>query len=143
MVGGLHRTALATLTLGNYIIQNDNSEISRMPLYDLDKSSSLNSGIAVHIILPGSKQDLDEKFMKQAQHYSETVNNRKHKALEVPISGQIYELLKFKSNSDLDNLKYLPTKLIDDTQVCKTFKKAAFSYFEDCTITQQILLLSF
>ncbi len=80
MVGGLHSAAIATHILGNYIIQNDKVIISKMPLYALDKSSSLNSGIAVHIILPGSKQDLDEKFMKQAQHYSETVNNRKHKA---------------------------------------------------------------
>ena len=117
MVGGLHRTALATHILGNYVIQNDKAEISRTPLYDINKSSSINSGIAVHIILPGKEQELNEKFMKQAQHYSETVNNRKHKALEVPISGQMYELLKFKSDSGLDELKYLPNKLIDDTMV--------------------------
>ena len=55
--------------------------------------------------------------MKQAKHCSETVNNRKHKALEVLISGQMYELLKFKSDSDLDELKYLPNKLIEDTMV--------------------------
>ena len=66
--------------------------------------------------------------MKQAKHCSETVNNRKHKALEVLISGQMYELLKFKSNPDLDKIRYLPAKLIDDVKVHKTFKKTMFIF---------------
>jgi hypothetical protein len=51
-------------------------------LYSLKKSSSLNSGIAVRIISPTNGQHLNHKFIVQAKNYSETVNNRKHKALK-------------------------------------------------------------
>ncbi len=82
MVRGLHRTATATHILGNYIIQNAKAVTSNTPLYSLKKSSSLNSGIAVRIISTTNGQHLNHKFIVQAKNCSETVNNRKHKALK-------------------------------------------------------------
>ena len=129
MVGGLHRTALAIHILGNYVIHSNTPRVSEKALYALTRSSSMNADIAIHIILPITDQNLDVTFIQQAQHYSRTVNDRKHKALEVPISGQLYDLLKFKTDEKLTNMRYLPKKLIDDTMVCKMFQMKTVSLF--------------
>jgi len=131
LVGGLHRTALAIHILGNYVIHSSRPRVSEKALYALTKSSSMNADIAIHIILPITDQNLDVTFIQQPQHYSRTVNDRKHKALEVPISGQLYDLLKFRTNENLTNMRYLPKKLIDDTMVCKMFKKTSSSFFTE------------
>ena len=52
IVGGFHRTASATHMLENYKIHSGRSLTSHQILYEITKSSSLNSEIAVHVIYP-------------------------------------------------------------------------------------------
>ena len=122
LVGGLHRTALVTHILGNYVIHGNKPKISNTGLYKIKKSSSLNTELAVHIILPTESQNLDSAFIMQAQHYSKTVNDRKKISLDIPISGQLYQLLKTNTEESLHNLRYLPRELMVDTMVCACSK---------------------
>jgi hypothetical protein len=142
VIGGLHRTALATHILGNYIIHNKLPELSKTQ-YAIDKTSSVNSGIGVHIMLPRSGQHLDGTFMQKSRDFSESVNNRKFKAVKDTVRGQMYDLLKMRSDENINKLRYLPNRLFTDIYVCTTFIKTSFSFFEYFPFTNQPLYLYF
>ena len=76
-----------------------------MQLYQLHKESPIFSHIAVHFMLPDGDIQLDSRFLACCRKFSETVNNRKLKAVFVPIHGQLYDLLKEKSTESIDSLR--------------------------------------
>jgi hypothetical protein len=79
-----------TLPSGNGIllllVMDSHTSVRALALFSLIES----------FLSPGHVQQLDENLMKQAQHISEKVNNRNHKAFEVPISSQMHDLFKLK-----------------------------------------------
>ena len=94
-------------------------------------------------MLPRSGQHLDGTFMQKSRDFSESVNNRKFKAVKDTVHGQMYDLLKMKSDEKINKLRYLPNKLLTDIYVCTTFIKTSFSFFEYFSFTNQPLFLYF
>jgi hypothetical protein len=132
VVGGLHRSALATHVLGNYIIHNKSSRVSDAQLYQLHKGSPVFSRIAVHLMLPDTNTYLNDNLLARCRRFSETVNNRKLKAIFVPIRGQLYDLLKEKSTETIDQFRYLPGDLLGGTMVRLICKNTLFGFFTGC-----------
>jgi hypothetical protein len=94
-------------------------------------------------MLPRSGQHLDGTFMQKSRDFSESVNNRKFKAVKDTVCGQMYDLLKMRSDENINKLWYLPMDLLTGIFVCTTFIKTSFSFFEYFPFTNQPLFFYF
>jgi hypothetical protein len=82
IMGGLHRTALATHLLGNWEIHNEPPRIINVfPLTPIPINSPLLYDIAVHVITPAKMknppklQDFSNEYLQELREISEDVND--------------------------------------------------------------------
>jgi hypothetical protein len=141
IIGGLHRSALALHILGNYKIANDKPKKYEKPYYHLKINSPINSAIALHVFSNKNKT-LDEEFLAASRKFSEQVNDRRRKAVEVTIAKQMWDLLKNKSTEEVDKHRYLPQKLFDSKYVSVQVEICELSvFFNILTIFFLLVLL--
>jgi hypothetical protein len=139
IIGGLHRSALALHVLGNYKITNGILRTSSTSLYKLSVDSPINSGIALYVFSSNSRA-LDEGFLSVSRTFSEQVNDRRKKAIELMIAGQMWDLLKSKTTEDVDKHRYLPQELFGSKYVSVQIENCELSVFLDI-LTIQIFLV--
>ena len=117
IIGGLHRTALAIHVLGNYFIGNHAPKREeRRSFYHIQESSPVNSALAVHIFTNKALK-FDQSFLTSCRAYSETINARKHVAVQDTIRSQLYDLLTKKTTREMDEKRYIPKQLLESTMV--------------------------
>jgi hypothetical protein len=130
IIGGLHRSALALHILRNYRITNGKPKTNNTSLYELSVDSPINSGIALHVFSNNNKT-LYEEFLSVSRAFSEQVNDRRHKSIEVTIARQTWDLLKHKSTEEVDKHRYLPQQLFDSKYVSLQVENCELSVFFD------------
>jgi hypothetical protein len=140
IIGGLHRSALALHILGNYKITNDKPKKYEKPFYQLKIDSPINSAIALHVFSNKNKT-LDEEFLAASRIFSEQVNDRRRKAVEVTIAKQMWDLLKNKSTVEVDEHRYLPQKLFNTKYVSLQVENCELSVFFDILTIVFLLVL--
>jgi hypothetical protein len=117
IIGGLHRTALAIHVLGNYFIGNHAPKREeRRSFYHIQEDSPVNSALAVHIFTNKGLK-FDQPFLTSCRAYSETINARKHVAVQDTIRSQLYELLTKKTTAEIDEKRYIPKQLLESTMI--------------------------
>ncbi len=107
IIGGLHRTALAIHVLGNYFIGNHAPKREeRRSFYHIQEDSPVNSALAVHIFTNKGLK-FDQPFLTYCRAYSETINARKHVAVQDTIRSQLYDLLTKKTTTEIDETVFI------------------------------------
>jgi hypothetical protein len=140
IIGGLHRSALALHILGNYKITNDKPKKYEKPFYQLKIDSPINSEIALHVFSNENKT-LDEEFLAASRTFSEQVNDRRRKAVEVMIAMQMWDLLKNKSTVEVNEHRYLPRELFNSKYVSLQVENCELSVFFDILTIVFLLVL--
>ena len=117
IIGGLHRTALAIHVLGNYFIGNHAPKREeKRSFYHIQEDSPVNSALAVHIFTNKGLK-FNQPFLTSCRAYSETINARKHVAVQDTIRSQLYDLLTKKTTAEVDEKRYIPKQLLESTMV--------------------------
>lgn len=122
ILGGLHRTALALHILGNYSVQNSKPTPQVKPLYKLTEDSPITSAIAIHIF-SSNNQQLSDEFLSMSRTFSEQVNDRRKKGVEITVAGQMWDLLKNKSTMEMNKHRFLPADLLRTKMVSSDIDK--------------------
>jgi len=118
IMGGLHRTALATHLLGNWKIHNGPATINDFhPHEAITSKSPLNFSIVVHVILPAQHRFFTNAFLDKCRKMSEDINNRTYKQHKVMTSGQLFDLLTEKTPQEDVKLRFIPTELYEGSAV--------------------------
>lgn len=118
IMGGLHRTALATHLLGNWKIHNGPATINDFhPLEAITSKTPLNFSIVVHVILPAQHRFFTNAFLDKCRKMSEDINNRTYKQHKVMTSGQLFDLLTEKTPQEDVKLRFIPTELYEGSDV--------------------------
>ena len=128
ILGGLHRTSLALHIMGNYMIHNNTPAHYSRTTYSINQNSSINSQIAIHIFTSKELQ-LNNNFLESSQFYSEQVNDRKKKGIEMTVRGQLHDLLDKKSNDDINKQRFIPSTVLAGSDVSYKSKKTCFQFF--------------
>jgi len=135
IIGGLHRTALAIHVLGNYFIGNHAPKREeRRSFYHIQESSPVNSALAVHIFTNKGLK-FDQPFLTSCIAYSETINARKHVAVQDTIRSQLYDLLTKKTTREIDEKRYIPKQLLESTMVSYLLYKNLKTFFVEACLT--------
>jgi len=127
VMGGLHRTALATHLLGNWKIHNEPpSVISVVPLTPVKIDSPLLYDFAVHVITPTKiknppkLQDFSNEYLQKLRKISEDVNDRTYRQMKVNFTGQLFDIMADKTPENITNLRFIPSDIFESSKVSIT-----------------------
>ncbi len=83
----------------------------------------------------------DQPFLTSCRAYSETINARKHVAVQDTIRSQLYDLLTKKTTADIDEKRYIPKQLLESTMVSYSLCKNLIPVFLESHLTKHDLIV--